>query len=204
MLSLPALAPAIMMRARIAAARGSRCAIRLERAEAPGSLRRRPARPAPGVICEPLVVLGDPQHHSPRFRIRQLVGDAARLLGAFEPMLGVIENGMGCGHLHGLRAANAAERYRLGRRCTHMWTADMPTPADMPTSKECRQHAEECLRLANETTQIYARQALLELAAKFREIAKQLETRSSSAHGAKQQRRARSAAAPPTRRRRAC
>jgi hypothetical protein len=79
-----------------------------------------------------------------------------------------------------------------------MWTADMPT------SKECRQHAEECLRLANETTQIYARQALLELAAEFREIAKQLETRSSSAHGAKQQRRARSAAAPPTRRRRAC
>ena len=48
----------------------------------------------------------------------------------------------------------------------------MPTPADMPTSKECRQHAEECLRLANETTQIYARQALLELAAEFREIAK--------------------------------
>jgi hypothetical protein len=80
----------------------------------------------------------------------------------------------------------------------------MPTPADMPTPKECRQHAEECLRLANETTQIYARQALLELAAEFREIAKQLETRSSSAHGAKQQRRARSAAAPPTRRRRAC
>jgi hypothetical protein len=78
-----------------------------------------------------------------------------------------------------------------------MWTADMPT------SKECRQHAEECLRLANETTQIYARQALLELAAEFREIAKQLETRSSSAHGAKQ-RRARPAAALPTRRRRAC
>jgi hypothetical protein len=78
-----------------------------------------------------------------------------------------------------------------------MWTADMPT------SKECRQHAEECLRLANEITQIYARQALLELAAEFREIAKQLETRSSSAHGAKQ-RRARPAAALPTRRRRAC
>jgi hypothetical protein len=77
-----------------------------------------------------------------------------------------------------------------------MWTADMPT------SKECRQHAEECLRLANETTQIYARQALLELAAEFREIAKQLEIRSSPAHGAKQ-RRARSVAAPP-RRRRAC
>jgi hypothetical protein len=32
----------------------------------------------------------------------------------------------------------------------------------MPTPKECRQHAEECLKLAKETTQIYARQALLE------------------------------------------
>jgi hypothetical protein len=49
----------------------------------------------------------------------------------------------------------------------------------MPTPKECRQHAEECLRLANETTQVYARQALLELAAEFREIAEELESRSS-------------------------
>jgi hypothetical protein len=81
------------------------------------------------------------------------------------------------------------------------WTADMPT-SDMPTSKECRQHAEECLRLANETTQIYARQALLELAAEFREVAKQLETRSLPAQRAKQ-RRARPAAAPPPRHRRA-
>jgi hypothetical protein len=48
----------------------------------------------------------------------------------------------------------------------------------MPTSKECRQHAEECLRLAKETTQIYARQALLELAAEFRAIAEELERRS--------------------------
>ena len=46
-----------------------------------------------------------------------------------------------------------------GAALHNTWTADMPT------SKECRQHAEECLRLANETTQIYARQALLELAA---------------------------------------
>jgi hypothetical protein len=83
-----------------------------------------------------------------------------------------------------------------GAALHNTWTADMPT------SNECRQHAEECLRLANETTQIYARQALLELAAEFREIADQLEIRSSPAQGAKQ-RRARSAAAPPTRRRRA-
>jgi hypothetical protein len=49
------------------------------------------------------------------------------------------------------------------------WVAIMPTP------KECRQHAEECLKLASETTQIYARVALLELAAEFREIAEHLE-----------------------------
>jgi hypothetical protein len=73
----------------------------------------------------------------------------------------------------------------------------------MPTSKECRQHAEECLRLANETTQIYAKQALLELAAEFREIAEQLETRSSPARAAKR-RRTRSTAAAAPRRRRAC
>jgi transcription elongation GreA/GreB family factor len=76
------------------------------------------------------------------------------------------------------------------------WTADMPTP------KECRQHAEECLRLANETTQIYAKQALLELAAEFRQIAEQLETRSSPARGAKRRRARPAAASPP--RRRAC
>ena len=73
----------------------------------------------------------------------------------------------------------------------------------MPTSKECRQHAEECLRLANETTQIYARQALLELAAEFREIAEELESRNSPSRGAKR-RRTQPTVAAPTRRRRAC
>ena len=74
--------------------------------------------------------------------------------------------------------------------------------AVMPTSKECRQHAEECLKLAKETTQIYARQALLELAAEFREVAEELERRSSHSNDAKR-RRAHSNFAPP-RRRRAC
>jgi len=73
----------------------------------------------------------------------------------------------------------------------------------MPTPKECRQHAEECLRLANETSQIYARQALLELAAEFHEIANQLEARSATVREPKR-RRARPATAPPLRRRRAC
>jgi HEPN domain-containing protein len=73
----------------------------------------------------------------------------------------------------------------------------------MPTPKECRQHAEECLRLANETTQIYARQALLELAAEFRKIADELESRTSPSRAAKR-RRTRPTAATQTRRRRAC
>ena len=58
----------------------------------------------------------------------------------------------------------------------------------MPTPKECRQNAEDCLRLVREATTIYAREALLELAAEFREIAEQLEGRRRSAP--KQRRRA--------------
>jgi hypothetical protein len=47
----------------------------------------------------------------------------------------------------------------------------------MPTSKEYRHRAEECLRLANETKEIFARMALLELVAEFRAMAQQLELR---------------------------
>ena len=47
----------------------------------------------------------------------------------------------------------------------------------MPTSKEYRHRAEECLRLANETNEIFARMALLELVTEFRAIAQQLELR---------------------------
>ena len=58
----------------------------------------------------------------------------------------------------------------------------------MPTSKECRQHAKECLKLAKETTQIYARQALLELAGEFRAVAEELERRSPHSTDAKRRR----------------
>ena len=47
----------------------------------------------------------------------------------------------------------------------------------MPTPKECRQNAGECLRLARESTQIYAKEALLELAAEFLEVAEKLQRR---------------------------
>src|SRR5690349_4324045 len=47
----------------------------------------------------------------------------------------------------------------------------------MPTSKEYRYRAEECLRLANDTKEIFARMALLELVTEFRAMAQQLELR---------------------------
>jgi len=68
------------------------------------------------------------------------------------------------------------------------------------TPKECRRHAEECLKLANETTQLYARLALLELAAEFREVAAELERRSHSSHA--NRRRAGHSISTPARRRR--
>lgn len=83
------------------AAQSAKCAWKVRRLSA----LCRAALSAPGVICEPLVILGDPQHHLPRFQIRELVGDAARFLGALEPVSGIVENGAGYGHLHGPRAA---------------------------------------------------------------------------------------------------
>jgi hypothetical protein len=47
----------------------------------------------------------------------------------------------------------------------------------MPTSREYRYRAEECLKLATETQETYAKMALLELAAEFRAKAQQLELR---------------------------
>jgi hypothetical protein len=45
----------------------------------------------------------------------------------------------------------------------------------MPTPKECRHHAEECMKLAGETSEIYAKMALIELANEFRAMAEYLE-----------------------------
>jgi hypothetical protein len=47
----------------------------------------------------------------------------------------------------------------------------------MPISREYRQRAGDCLRLANETKELYAKMALLEMAAEFRALAQQLELR---------------------------
>jgi hypothetical protein len=58
----------------------------------------------------------------------------------------------------------------------------------MPTSKEYRHRAEECLRLANETKEIFARMALLELVTEFRAIAQQLELRERRARANTKQR----------------
>jgi hypothetical protein len=70
----------------------------------------------------------------------------------------------------------------------------------MPTPKECRQHAEECLKLANETTQLYARYALLELAAEFREVAAELERRRVHAPATKRRHTQHAGASKPPRR----
>jgi hypothetical protein len=58
----------------------------------------------------------------------------------------------------------------------------------MPTPRANRLRAEVCVRLANETTELYAKEALLELAAEFRTRAEQLECRDAEAanRGARQ------------------
>jgi hypothetical protein len=45
----------------------------------------------------------------------------------------------------------------------------------MPTPKEFRKNAEDCLKLARDTPEIYARMALIELATEFRVMAGHLE-----------------------------
>jgi len=45
----------------------------------------------------------------------------------------------------------------------------------MTTAKECRHNAEICLKLARETSEIYAKMALIELAKEFRAVANRLE-----------------------------
>jgi hypothetical protein len=45
----------------------------------------------------------------------------------------------------------------------------------MPTPKECQYNAEICLKLANETREIYVKNALIELAEEFRALARHLE-----------------------------
>jgi predicted ATPase len=45
----------------------------------------------------------------------------------------------------------------------------------MPTARECRYNAEICLKLADETGEIYAKKALIELAEEFRALARHLE-----------------------------
>jgi hypothetical protein len=46
--------------------------------------------------------------------------------------------------------------------------------APMPTAKEYRQHAEECLELAKQAEEFYVKDALIELAAEFNKQAEKL------------------------------
>ena len=47
----------------------------------------------------------------------------------------------------------------------------------MPTTSECRQQAQECLLLASTAIDFFAREALIELASDFEEMALNLERR---------------------------
>ena len=47
--------------------------------------------------------------------------------------------------------------------------------ATMLNAKEFRKNAEDCLKLAHETNEIYAKMALIELATEFRAMAEHLE-----------------------------
>jgi hypothetical protein len=51
----------------------------------------------------------------------------------------------------------------------------------MQTSKQYRHNAQVCLKLASETTQIYAKIALIDLATEFRALAEDLERRQRAA-----------------------
>ena len=47
----------------------------------------------------------------------------------------------------------------------------------MPTSKECWQHAEQCLELAKEAEDFYVKSALIELAEEFKKRAEKIRDR---------------------------
>jgi hypothetical protein len=57
------------------------------------------------------------------------------------------------------------EPHDLQKRC----------PIAMPAPKEFRKNADDCLRLARETGEIYAKMALIEMATEFRVMAQHLE-----------------------------
>jgi hypothetical protein len=62
----------------------------------------------------------------------------------------------------------------LARRISISWELHVTRPRFgpvMPTPKEFRKNADDCLKLARETTEIYASMALIEMATEFRVIA---------------------------------
>src|SRR6266852_1472089 len=73
---------------------------------------------------------------------------------------------------------NSLSRWRLARCSTERLTAWRFVPhwsSAMPSSKEYRQRAEECLKLASSATDHYVKVALAELAQEFKETAEDLE-----------------------------
>jgi hypothetical protein len=66
----------------------------------------------------------------------------------------------------GLRLGNQTSRIHLGVKGGD--------GAPMPTSKECRLHAEECLELAKQAAEFYVKNALIELAEDFKKQAEEI------------------------------
>jgi hypothetical protein len=118
------------------------------------------SRPQVSVFGQPFVIASDAQHRALRFRVGQRFRNTARFFSAPAPMLGIVDDkGIPSGLLDGMGTARTAKTL----------------PIVMPTPKELRKNAEDRLRLARETDEMYVKMALIELAAEFRVMAEHLE-----------------------------
>jgi len=129
-------------------------------------------------LANSMLSMDEPAHT----RLREIVDEAfrRRAILAMEPRIRGIADDLAASLFTEASEADLVERYArilpLSVICPLMATFSNRSAA-MPTSKEYRHRAEECLRLANETKETFARMALLELAAEFCAKAQQLELR---------------------------
>src|SRR2546429_5085567 len=70
--------------------------VRACRRDVPPSYGRNGVHPVLGMLGEPLTALSHPQHHVPKNRIAQLLGDVARVFRPLAPVSRVVEDG--CAH----------------------------------------------------------------------------------------------------------
>jgi hypothetical protein len=138
-----------------------------------------------GTSCQLLIIVGDPEHHFLGVFIVHYVSDCARLCGALTPMLRVINGDFYHESSAMLRASptrapvlglsSMEKSIGLDSSVAMGTTHRAKTLTTMPSAKEFRQNEEDCLTLARETTEMYARIALIEMATEFRVMADDLE-----------------------------